>query len=692
MSDPRFAGVFELTDETCRAFHGLSESDFLAEVGAAAEDDLQIEAMDVYGTAGDPRYVVSFGPTTVGQGLEISTSALDMQADFDAYVEGHARPSLVTFNDANRFASLWRSDHVGHWVMHHDMTVWQFLAHQANYAQQGMMPIVLQGSGSQLATRYAAVWAYSDRPATPVFAVTGQPVPELAMFDDWAHDFMVEAEVRSANLAIVKNGRLVYARGFTLAHPDYRLTQPTDVYRIASCSKPITSIAMHQHYGDPSAGISPSDKMVSYMPGTLALDGWVSAIEIDHLLTHRPGWIPDYTAWQDPTIATTLGVSLPVSKRNTYDFVTQNRFLDYYPGSDSGYCNLGFNILGQIIENRNPGLSYAQVVMRDVFLPLGIWRARLGGSLRWDIPPEEVFYHPYEPSLSNSPVAASQPLVPAQYGALNIPNRDAQGGWVMAAADYAKVLASFDSSTPLLDATQTAAMWTLVPGTNATLRGWTLADVTDADGASVEMYGHNGRLIGSRSLIARRADGLAFVFFTNGDKSALSVGTHGGQLSDLANTVELWPNHDLFPSVGLPSCVNYTPGTSSSVGFGCFGSGGIVSLVMNTPADVGQVVEQQITRAPVSAPALLMVGFTNPDLDLLPLGAPGCRLRCDPVLMFSTVATASGSGAFFGWQLPEDPTLFGTQLVTQGAVLDPPANAFGLTTTNARVLTIGGWQ
>lgn len=691
-ADPRFAGVYELTNETCETFHGLSETDFRTQIAAAADAGLQITTMDIYGTAGDTRYIVAFGPKTVGQGVEISTSVADMQADFDAYVDGHARPSLVTFNDANRFASLWRSDDIGYWVMHHDMTVWQYMAMASTYSQQGMMPISLHASGSAFATRYAAVWAYSDLPATPVFSVTGQAVPELAMFDVWAHDFMVEAEVRSANLAIVKDGRLVYARAFTRANPDYRLTQPTDVYRIASCSKPITSIAMHQHFGDPVAGIGPNDAMVDFMPGTIALDGWVSAIKIDHLLTHRPGWIPDYTSWQDPTIATTLGVGLPVTKRNTYDYVTRNRFLDYYPGTDSSYCNLGFNILGQIIENRNPGLSYAQVVQRDIFLPLGIWRARLGGSLRSEIPPEEVLYHPYEPSIVNSPVNAAQPLVSAQYGGLVIPNRDAQGGWVMAAADYAKVLASFDTQSPLLDATQTAAMWTLVSGTDATLRGWTLANVTDASGASVEMYGHNGRLIGSRSLIARRADGLAFVFFTNGDKTQLSVGLHGGQLSDLANTVNLWPNHDLFPSLGLPSCVTYTPGTSVSIGTGCFGSGGIVSLHVNNAPDVGQFVEQQISRAPSLAPSLLLVGFTNPNFALAPVGAPGCWLRCDPVLTFTTVATASGSGAFFNWQVPENPAAYGALLYTQGAVLDPPANALGLTTTNARRLTIGGWQ
>ena len=280
LANPLFAGVYELTGEPCETFHGLDEDGMRDAIGDAAGDDLQIVTMDIYGDAADPRYIVSLGPKVHGLGFEISTSVLDMQADFDAYVEGHARPALVTFNDANRFASLWRSDDVGDWVMHHDMTAWAYANFANTYEGLGMYPISLHASGSGFATRYAAVWAYSDLPLAPLFQTTGVAVPELAMFDTWAHDFMAEAEVRSANLAIVKEGRLVYARGYTLANPDYRLTQPTDVYRVASCSKPITSIAMHQHFGN--GAVAPSDKMTAYMPNTIALDGWVSAISIDH--------------------------------------------------------------------------------------------------------------------------------------------------------------------------------------------------------------------------------------------------------------------------------------------------------------------------------------------------------------------------------------------------------------------------
>ena len=389
---------------------------------------------------------------------------------------------------------------------------------------------------------------------------------------------------------------------------------------------------MHQNYASQGAAVIDKDaQMATFMPGTVALDGWVWAITIDHLLTHRLGWLPDYTRRQEGNIIAALGVSLPLTKRNTYDYVTQNIFLDYYPGQDSGYSNLGFNIAGQVIEQLNAPFSYEQYVSYNILAPLGISRGRLGGSFKSEIPADEVFYHPYDPSIRNSPVSAAQPLVSEQYGGEHIANRDAQGGWVMAAADYAKILSAFDlPANPILPQAQVDAMWTLVPGTDATLRGWSLGTATDANGQSIALRGHNGRLAGSRSLIVRRDDGLSFVFFTNGDKTRLSVGTHGGQLSDLANTVTTWPNHDLFPSLGLPSGVSYTPGTAAWTGSGCFGSGGVVSLHALDAPDLGQPVRFQISRAPILAPSLLLLGFDNPSVSLAPFGAPGCSIYCEP--------------------------------------------------------------
>src|SRR4029077_15536775 len=58
--------------------------------------------------------------------------------------------------------------------------------------------------------------------------------------------YMMAQPLRQASLAIVKGTKLVYARGYTYAEPDWPLTEPTTLFRIASVSKTVTALAIFQ--------------------------------------------------------------------------------------------------------------------------------------------------------------------------------------------------------------------------------------------------------------------------------------------------------------------------------------------------------------------------------------------------------------------------------------------------------------
>ena len=51
------------------------------------------------------------------------------------------------------------------------------------------------------------------------WTVTGQEVPELAAVDRMMQDIMQDYDIRNGSIAIAKDGRLVYARGFTWDQP-----------------------------------------------------------------------------------------------------------------------------------------------------------------------------------------------------------------------------------------------------------------------------------------------------------------------------------------------------------------------------------------------------------------------------------------------------------------------------------------
>jgi CubicO group peptidase (beta-lactamase class C family) len=78
-------------------------------------------------------------------------------------------------------------------------------------------------------------------------ATSGIDYSGLTPFDDLMTMFVKEQQVPGAALAVTKDGRLAYARGFGLADRQrQQAVQPTALFRIASISKPITAVAVLQ--------------------------------------------------------------------------------------------------------------------------------------------------------------------------------------------------------------------------------------------------------------------------------------------------------------------------------------------------------------------------------------------------------------------------------------------------------------
>src|SRR5690349_17122371 len=75
--------------------------------------------------------------------------------------------------------------------------------------------------------------------------LTGQAVPGMESFDQVVSNLMKKHKVPGGAVAVVKDGRLVYARGFGYADVENKVTvAPTALFRIASVTKPITAMAI----------------------------------------------------------------------------------------------------------------------------------------------------------------------------------------------------------------------------------------------------------------------------------------------------------------------------------------------------------------------------------------------------------------------------------------------------------------
>src|SRR5688572_13968058 len=82
-------------------------------------------------------------------------------------------------------------------------------------------------------------------PSVPAWAASTRKLPLGEAFDREIDAFMSARKIPGGALAVVKDGRLVYVRGYGWADREKKITAgPESLFRIASLSKPITAFAV----------------------------------------------------------------------------------------------------------------------------------------------------------------------------------------------------------------------------------------------------------------------------------------------------------------------------------------------------------------------------------------------------------------------------------------------------------------
>ena len=125
---------------------------------------------------------------------------------------------------------------------------------------------------------------------------TGVYVPELTIFDTRMQELLEDYQIPGGQFAITYEGRLVYDRGFGFADTaTQKLVQPNSIFRIASVSKSITSVAAMYLFEN---GLLNLDDKVFGTDGILndpiyqsAIDPRYFDITVRQLLNHSAGFI-----------------------------------------------------------------------------------------------------------------------------------------------------------------------------------------------------------------------------------------------------------------------------------------------------------------------------------------------------------------------------------------------------------------
>jgi len=373
--------------------------------------------------------------------------------------------------------------------------------------------------------------------------------------------FVSKNKIPGAALAVAKDGRLLYARGFGWSDRESKIrVQPHSLFRIASISKPITAVAILRLVDQSKLKLD--DKAFAKLPHKplqrkgAKLDPRLNQITIRHLLQHRGGWDRAQSMdamFQPVRIARALGKAPPASADDIISFM-RGWPLDFNPGSRYAYSNLGYNVLGRVIEQAT-GRSYCEYVRAEILKPLGITAMRIGRTLPAGRARDEVRYHARGGRAGFSVMARNfGTRVPRPYGAWHLEAMDSHGAWIASAIDlvrFGSALEKFEKSkilSPKSIATMTEGVADFdrkgKPKPTFYGLGWFVRPV----GKKTNRW-HTGSLDGTAALLVLRHDGLCWAALFNTRSTA--SGDHAGReidplLHEAADAVKKWPGHDLF--------------------------------------------------------------------------------------------------------------------------------------------------
>ena len=303
------------------------------------------------------------------------------------------------------------------------------------------------------------------------------------------------------SLAIVRDGRVIKARGYGLANLELKApAKASTVYEIGSSTKQFTSAAILLLVEQGKLGLDDSvRKFFPEAPGS-----W-QRITVRHLLSHTSG-IQNHVAV--PGYLDVFRTNLSFETTPGRDEILRMFFalpLEFEPGETWSYDNTGYYLLGVIVEKVS-GQTYWQFLEERIFRPLGMHATR-STDPRPLVPDRASGYQWVNGGYQNRPVLA--PSIAFSAGALLSTVED---------------LARWDSalrSNRILSQASRKLMWTPVAASDGTP-----AALDYGFGWFVERYRqqrlvqHSGGTPGFSSAIYRyRDEKLTVILLTNrGDR------------------------------------------------------------------------------------------------------------------------------------------------------------------------------
>jgi CubicO group peptidase (beta-lactamase class C family) len=534
----KFAAIWEKTSGPAwRARHNMSQAVLNSTVSSYAASGYRLYRLSGYHSGGTRKFAALWRKDTGSYRYKSHMTSSEYQDAYDSYVGSGYKPRyLNAYNDYDgsaKFAAVWKKM-PGSYAARHNLTSANYQGVFNNYYYQGRRLQVVTGYQSGNKAKYAAFWLN-----------TGLSYTDMQTIDSIIEKYMNDNDIPTLAFALTKDERLVFAKAWGYRDAQHTvLADPTNLFRIASMSKPITATAIMKIIEQDRTGNRTLETEIfsEHVFGDKypVLNPPSSQITVKNLLEHHAG------GWFKPPDEPKPMVQVPHYNHDqliSYVFNRSglSRITDWElspPDTEYIYSNFGYCLLGRVIEVWT-GQPYEDWVKKNILEKAGIYNMKI------------------QPSINCTAVGCDNPA-PAkgveysQSYRRNIQRMDSHGGWLASPIDVVRFLVHVDGQPLKQDILSPATLNTMFsPSTTEGFygKGWRI------DGAFMGVKGYHG---GSLSSIAKSGMGMQTKHANPADPLhgfswAMAANKKAGaKMTDIIENILTsidpahWPKWDLF--------------------------------------------------------------------------------------------------------------------------------------------------
>lgn len=366
-----------------------------------------------------------------------------------------------------------------------------------------------------------------DDEVMPMDPMDPEPVvqEDLSAVDSRVMAFMDQYDIPGASIAISKNEKMVYAKGYGMANTTTsELVSPKSVFRVASISKMYTGVSILKLVEDGKLNLD--DKVFGPTGllgddfGTATLSNQELQITVDHLLHNSFG------GWGVASGGDPIDYFPEYDNDQFIEYVLNNWDLTYPIENTYVYSNTGYWLLARVVEKVS-GQSYANFA-KSLFSPAGITTLHLTKFTVADRQPNEVEYYGQDGE--------------GQYVYSIASRRDGDGGVVISAPDLLRTVCALDKLTLRADVLSSSTV-DLLRGNSPLAPNW---------GRGIgfwdeqKLWWTTGSLPATRSWLVSRYDGTSVVLILNSRSNNESFDADYNQMMlDIVNDTSIPYKNDL---------------------------------------------------------------------------------------------------------------------------------------------------